>query len=172
MDVDPKPVDQSPEPADGPETVNESPSFNNPQPTGAPSPLIMAALDQEDTEHKEPQTQPETVINPAHESKSKRGIIAAIVIALILILAGTGWYVLMGPGATKTTSNTSTTTDQSTLEATTPETAGATIDDATDELTGSAADEATSAATDDSATSTDDSTSAGNVGDSINENNL
>lgn len=165
MDIDPKPRDESPAFSEQPEPLNE-PSFNRPQPTATPSPLIVGALDDEADEDKEPQTQPAPVLTPAPEKKSPKAIIIAILVIAVLGAAGGAWYVLAGPGMTKTTTDTTTeTTTQTTLPAT-----SSTVEDAGDALTASAIEEATTAATDDSATATDDSTAAGNVGDSINEN--
>ena len=166
MDIDPKPRDESPAFSEQPEPLNE-PSFNRPQPTATPSPLIVGALDDEADEDKEPQTQPAPVLTPAPEKKSPKAIIIAILVIAMLGAAGGAWYVLAGPGMTKTTT-TDTTTETTTQ--TTPPATSSTVEDAGDALTASAIEEATTAATDDSATATDDSTAAGNVGDSINEN--
>jgi len=164
MDVDPTPNLQPvsptpPEPATAAFT-------SSPAPVAAVNPVIANALAGELNEDKEPQP----AINPAPEKKSHKGLIVTIIIILILIAAGLVWYVFYSPFMAKTpTADTSTKTEQTAITPATSSSTDTIIDEASDAMTTNSSDEATTVETDDSASATEASTSAGNVGGSVDE---
>lgn len=184
MDVDPKPSEdeepsidpagleepESPEPT----TPSNDSLMDSPQPTGEPSPVIAAALDQNAAEDTEPSTESPVMSSPTPVVKKSRKsmVITIAVIVVLLIIGALAWYVLYGvPASTPTASDTTKVTSKTTTPATAA-TNDETINNAVDGLTSNATDEATLTGTDDSSNATDASTSAANVGESVNENNF
>jgi cytoskeletal protein RodZ len=176
MDVDPKPQDQSLSSAHESEQTNNNMS-NVDSPQRPVNPVIAAALQDDMQDDKEPETQPpvgSSVPGAIAQKKShkKPFIIGLVTIALIAI-AGMYWYIFYSPNpSAKTTATTTKTSAQAAVIPATPATNAATINSAVDALTTGASDATTAASTSDTGSAGDASTTAGNVGGSINENNF
>lgn len=197
MDVDPKPQnDQSPTPPDEPDMMIDKPmsddsdtqmNNNEPkmddapketQPADMPNPAIAAALEDEmveTPEETEPQTQsmmtnsPAPTPTPMNEKKSRKPLVIGIVVIVLIVIAGLAVYVLFGVPKSDTASDATKTDGQNTATPATDETSTEKIDAAVEAIDTNATEEATASDTDDSTEATDASASAGNVGDSINE---
>ncbi|TAL14118.1 hypothetical protein EPN95_03885 [Patescibacteria group bacterium] len=178
MDVDPKPLDPTPNTSDEPVTPIadiKPPLGDSTSPVNSSSPIGSEAMDEPAKSESGPLTPPSFVSrSDVPAKKSRRGVIGGIVIVIILIIVGLAWYVFYGVPAPKKVSTATTTSSstESTIAPATSATNDATITSAVDSLSTSATDEATAAGTDDSSSATDASTTAGNVGDSVNANNF
>lgn len=197
MDVDPKSQnDQSPTPPDEPDMPMDKPmsddsdtQIDNNEPkmddapketqsTDMPNPVIAAALEDEmveTPEETEPQTHsmmtdsPTPVTIPMNEKKSRKPLVVGIVVIVLIIIAGLAVYVLFGMPKSDTANDATKTNGQNTTTPATDETSTEKIDAAVEAIDTNATEEATAADTDDSTEAADASTTAGNVGDSINE---
>lgn len=178
MDVDPKPLDQTPNTTTEPaQPISDVVSpLTNSMPSSTSNQSMADALKEQPTSTStDPISSSSVVSTPTVATKkSRRGIIGGIVIVSILIIAGLAWYVFYGVSTPKKVSNASATPSsaQATVTPATTATNGATITSAVDSLTTSTTGESTAASTDDSSSATDASTTAGNVGDSVNANNF